>query len=140
VGILAAVELVDPKMPATLDAAALATMQTRRQFPNCTVDGPFALDNAIDEHAAQVKNIRSEIAGKCDILVCPDIESGNILSKAFGFLCGGQAAGVLVGALAPVVLTSRADSAQAKLHSIATAALMVNMTRSARLKIGKIHF
>ncbi len=137
---LAAVELVDPKMPATLDAAALATMETRGQFPNCTVDGPFALDNAVDELAAQVKGIKSEIGGKCDILVCPDIESGNILAKSFAFLAGGNVAGVLVGALAPVVLTSRADSAQAKLYSIATAALMVNMTRSARLKIGKIHF
>lgn len=140
VGILAAVELVDPKMPATLDAAALATMETRGQFPNCTVDGPFALDNAVDVLAAQVKGIKSEIGGQCDILVCPDIEAGNILAKSFAFLAGGNVAGVLVGARAPVVLTSRADSAQAKLYSIATAALMVNMTRSARLKIGKMHF
>lgn len=140
VGVLAAVELVDPKMPATLDAAALATMETCGQFPNCAVDGPFALDNAVDMLAARVKGIKSEIAGQCDILVCPDIESGNILAKSFAFLGGGNVAGVLVGAVAPVVLTSRADSAQAKLYSIATAALMVNMTRSARLKIGKVHF
>lgn len=140
VGILAAVELVDPKMPATIEAAALATMETRGQFPNCTVDGPFALDNAISEMAAQVKGIKSEIGGKCDILVCPDIEAGNILSKSYAFLAGGNVAGVLVGALAPVVLTSRADNAAAKLYSIATAALMVNMTRAGRLKIGKIHF
>lgn len=140
VGVLAAVELVDPKMPATLDAAALSTMESRGQFPNCIVDGPFALDNAINELAAQVKGIKSEIGGQCDILVCPDIEAGNILSKCYAFLGGGNVAGVLVGALAPVVLTSRADNAAAKLHSIATAALMVNMTRAGQLKVGKVHF
>lgn len=140
VGVLAAVELVDPKMPVTLEAGALGAMARRGQFPNCIVDGPFALDNAIDPHAAKVKKISGEVAGDCDILVCPDIEAGNILSKSFAFLCGGKSAGVLVGAAAPVVLTSRADSAEAKLYSIATAVLMVNMFRGGRLKIGKIHF
>ncbi|MEN6640827.1 MAG: bifunctional enoyl-CoA hydratase/phosphate acetyltransferase [Armatimonadia bacterium] len=140
VGVLAAVELVDPKMPVTLEAGALGAMARRGQFPNCIVDGPFALDNAIDPHAAKVKKISGEVAGDCDILVCPDIESGNILSKSFAFLCGGKSAGVLVGAAAPVVLTSRADSAEAKLYSIATAVLMVNLFRGGRLKIGKIHF
>lgn len=140
VGVLAAVELVDPKMPVTLEAGALGAMARRGQFPNCIVDGPFALDNAIDPHAARVKKISGEVAGDCDILVCPDIEAGNILSKSFAFLCGGKSAGVLVGAAAPVVLTSRADSAEAKLYSIATAVLMENMSRGGRLKIGKIHF
>lgn len=140
VGVLAAVELVDPKMPVTLEAGALGAMARRGQFPNCLVDGPFALDNAIDKNAAAVKKISGDVAGDCDILVCPDIESGNILSKSFAFLCGGKSAGVLVGATAPVVLTSRADSAEAKLYSIATAVLMVNLCRGGRLKIGKIHF
>ena len=140
VGVLAAVELVNPAMPATLDAAALAAMELRGQFPNCNVDGPFALDNAVDVLAAQVKGIKSEVAGNCDILVCPSIEAGNILAKSFSFLAGGRVAGVLVGAATPVVLTSRADSGEAKLHSIATAVLMVNMTRERHLKIGKIHF
>lgn len=140
VGVLAAVELVNPDMPATLEAAALAKMCSRRQFPNCQVEGPLALDNAVDRHAAEVKGIKNEIAGDCDILVCPDIESGNILSKSFAFLSGGKTAGVLVGAAAPVVLTSRADSAEAKLYSIATAVLMVNLCRAGRLKVGEIHY
>jgi phosphate butyryltransferase len=140
VGILAAVELVNPKMPATIDAAALAMMARRGQFPDCCVDGPFALDNAVDVLAAEVKGIQSEIGGLADILVCPSIEAGNILTKTFAFLGGGNVAGVLVGAQAPVVLTSRADNARAKLHSIATAALTVNMTRSGRLKVGKVHY
>ena len=140
VGVLAATELINPDMPATLEAAALATMERRGQFPNCTVDGPFALDNAVDFAAARTKGIAGDVAGDCDILLCPDIESGNILAKAFAFLGGGKVAGVLIGAAAPVVLTSRADSAEAKLYSIATAVLNVNLCREGRLKIGKIHF
>lgn len=140
VGVLAAVEVVNPAMPATLDAGALHAMAHRRQFPNCQVDGPFALDNAISPQAAQLKGIGGDVAGDCDILICPDIEAGNILAKAFTFLAGGKVAGVLVGAAAPVVLTSRADSAEAKLSSLAVAVLMVNMHREGRLKIGKMHF
>jgi phosphate butyryltransferase len=140
VGILTAVELVNPAMPSTLEAAALAKMCSRGQFPKCQIEGPLALDNAVDRHAAEVKGIRGEVAGDCDILVCPDIESGNILSKSFAFLCGGRSAGVLVGASAPVVLTSRADSAEAKLFSIATAVLMVNLCRGGDLKIGAAHY
>jgi len=140
VGVLAAVEVVNPQMPATLDAAALSTMEARCQFPDCVVDGPFALDNAVSPAAAELKGLRGEVAGYCDILVTPDIESGNILSKSFAFLAKGRVAGVLVGAAAPVVLTSRADSAEAKLYSIATAVLMANLRRSERLKIGKVHF
>lgn len=140
VGILAAVELVNPAMPATVDAAALAAMARRGQFPNCIVDGPFALDNAINFEAARVKKIGGDVAGDCDILVMPSIEAGNILAKSYAFLAQGKSAGVLVGAAAPVVLTSRADSATAKLYSIATAVLTTNMSREGRLKVGKVHF
>ena len=140
VGVLAAVEVVNPAMPATLDAAALSTMQARGQFPDCIVEGPFALDNAVSVEAARVKGLQGDVAGECDILVTPDIESGNILSKSFAFLAGGRVAGVLVGAAAPVVLTSRADTAEAKLYSIAVAVLMANLVRSERLKIGQVHF
>jgi len=140
VGVLAAVELVNPKMQATLDAAALAVMDRRGQFPTCQIDGPFALDNAISVEAAQVKGIGGDVAGRCDIVVVPNIEAGNILAKAHSFMAGGTAAGVLVGAAAPVVLTSRADSAMAKMYSIATAVLMAGMQRTGRLKIGKVHF
>ena len=140
VGVLAAVEVVNPAMPATLDAAALATMQSRHQFPDCAVDGPFALDNAINVEAAQIKGLSGETAGDCDILVTPNIEAGNLLAKSFAFLAGGRVAGVLVGASAPVVLTSRADSVDAKLYSIAAAVLMANIDRCERMKIGKVHF
>ena len=137
---LAAVELVNPNMPATLEAAALAKMADRGQFPDCEVDGPFALDNAVSALAAQVKGIDSPCAGLGDILLVPDIEAGNILAKAFSFLAGGRIAGVLVGAAAPVVLTSRADSAESKLYSVATAVLMAGLKRDSRLKIGKVHY
>ena len=140
VGILAAVELINPKMPATLDAAALAIMERRGQFPQCTVDGPFAMDNAISTKAAQTKGIPGEVAGNCEILVAPSIEAGNILVKTFSFLCGGKTAGVLLGARAPVVLTSRADSAEARLHSIALGVLMHNLQRDSRVKVGRVHF
>lgn len=140
VGVLAATEQVNPKMPASLDAAALHAMSHRNQFPTCRVDGPLGFDNSINKEAAQVKGIPGDIAGDCDILVCPDIEAGNILAKSFAFLAGGRSAGVLVGASAPVVLTSRADSAQAKLYSIAAAVLMAGLKRTGRLKIGRVHF
>jgi len=140
VGVLAAVELVSPNMPATVDAAVLATMSERRQFPCCTIEGPLALDNAVSEVAAQIKHIEGPGAGKCDVLVVPNIEAGNMLAKSFVYFAQGQVAGVLVGAAAPIVLTSRADSAEAKLYSIATAMLMADLHRSSRLKIGKVHF
>ena len=140
VGVLAATELVNPQMPATLDAAILSKMSERRQFPNCTVDGPFALDNAVSRLAAQIKHMDSPVAGNCDILLVPEIESGNMLAKSFVYLGDGRVAGVLVGASAPVVLTSRADNAEAKLHSIAAAMLMADLRRTSRLKIGKVHF
>ncbi len=140
VGVLAAVEVVNPNMPATLDAAALGAMARRGQFPRCVVDGPFAMDNAVSVAAAQIKAIPGEVAGQCDILLVPDIEAGNILVKTFSFLCGGKSAGVLIGAQAPVVLTSRADSAEARVRSIALGVMMHNIERRSRLKIGRVHF
>ena len=140
VGILGAVELVNPAMQATVDAAVLAGMDRRGQFPTCRLDGPFALDNAINVEAAELKGIGGDVAGRCDILVMPNIEAGNILAKSFTFLARGLVAGVLIGATAPVVLTSRADSAQAKLYSIATAVYVADMKREQRLKVGKVHF
>lgn len=141
VAVLAAVELVNPKMPATVEAGSLAKMCERRQFsPGCLIDGPLALDNALSQLAAEVKGIESEVAGRADILVVPRIEAGNVLAKAFVYLAGGRMAGVLVGARSPVVLTSRADSAENKLYSIATAVLMSGFERDLELKIGKVHF
>lgn len=140
VGILAAVELVNPDMPATVEAATLATMDRRGQFPTCRLDGPFALDNAISTLAAEVKGIPGDVAGKCDILIAPNLEAGNILAKSYSFLAGGDVAGILIGAAAPVVLTSRADTAKAKLHSIALSVYVAGIKRHLRLKIGKVHF
>lgn len=140
VGILAATEVVNPDMQATVDAAVLSKMSQRGQFPACCIDGPFALDNALSTLAAEIKGISGPVAGKCDILLVPDIEAGNLLAKSFVYLARGIVAGVLVGASAPVVLTSRADTAESKLYSIATAVLMADLRRTSRLKIGKVHF
>jgi len=139
--VLAAVELVNPNMPATLDAAALATMADRGQYvPGCVVDGPFGLDNAVSVAAAKHKKISGPVAGKGDILVVPDIEAGNILAKSLVYFGGHRMIGLLIGAKAPVVLTSRADSQEAKLLSIAAAVLMVNQQRSLEFKVGKVHY
>jgi phosphate butyryltransferase len=141
VALLAAVEVVNPKMPATVEAAAIAGMCYRNQFSMpCLIDGPFALDNAINEKAAAHKKIGGYVAGKADILVVPSIEAGNMLAKSYAFLGCGDTAGVLVGAKRPVVLTSRADSPRSKFFSIATAVLMSGFERDLRLKIGKVHY
>ncbi|NQU76121.1 MAG: bifunctional enoyl-CoA hydratase/phosphate acetyltransferase [Planctomycetes bacterium] len=141
VAALAAVELVNPKMPATLDAAALGKLADRGQYvPGCTVDGPFGLDNAVSIAAARHKKITGSVAGQADILVVPDIESGNMLAKSMVYFGGHRMIGLLVGAKVPVVLTSRADSAESKLLSIAGAVLMVNRERALKLKIGKVHY
>jgi phosphate butyryltransferase len=140
VAALAAVELVNPAMPATLDAAALGQMGDRRQFSRGILDGPLGMDNAVSAEAAQTKGIGGPVAGRADVLLVPDIEAGNIMVKTYSFLCWGPVAGVLVGAAAPVVLTSRADSAQVKLYSIALAVLMAHIQRDARLKIGQVHY
>jgi phosphate butyryltransferase len=124
VAALAAVELVNPDMPAAVEAALLAKMADRGQIKGAIVDGPLALDNAISLHSAQVKGIHSPVAGNADILMVPDIEAGNVLYKSVAYF-GREAriAGVIAGAKAPVVLTSRADSHEAKLDSIAFSAV-----------------
>jgi phosphate butyryltransferase len=141
VAVMAAVELVNPNMQATLDAAALGTMADRAQFsPGCVVDGPFALDNAICPEAARHKKISGRVAGHADILVVPNIEAGNLLAKSLSYFGNRRMIGLLIGASAPVVLTSRADTVEGKLLSIAGAVLMVNVDRSLRLKVGKCHY
>lgn len=122
VAVLAAKEKVNEKMPATVDAGKLAEAARRGEITGCVVDGPFALDNAVSREAAAIKGIDSPVAGEADILLVPQIESGNILYKALAFLAPSRNAGVIVGARAPIVLTSRADSESAKRLSIALAA------------------
>jgi phosphate butyryltransferase len=122
VGILAAVETVNPKMEATVHASMLVAMQKRKQIEGCVIDGPLALDNAISMEAAHHKGIVSDVAGDADILLVPDLNAGNILYKALIFLGGSVTAAMVVGAGVPVVLTSRADSDKSKFLSIALAA------------------
>lgn len=125
VAILGAVEIVNPKMPATIEAAILAKMNNRNQIKDCLVDGPFALDNAVSMEAAKHKGIESPVAGDADILIMPDIEAGNIFYKAMVFLGGAKVASTIVGARVPIALTSRADSDEVKLLSLALTNLMV---------------
>ena len=122
VALIAAVEVVNPDMPETIEAAVLAKMANRKQIKGAIIDGPFGLDNAISEFAAKVKGVESEVAGKADILVVPDIHSGNFLGKSFVYIGGGSIAGLVVGARAPIVIVSRADTMRSKLLSIALAA------------------
>ena len=126
VAVLAAVEVVNPDMPATLDAAALTQMNRRGQIKNCIVDGPFALDNALSEESAKTKGIVSPVAGKADVFITPNIDSGNMLAKAIVYCSKNETAGLILGASAPIVLTSRADSARAKLLSIAAAVALAD--------------
>ncbi|MFC3882849.1 phosphate butyryltransferase [Bacillus songklensis] len=118
---IAAVEVVNPNMQATMDAAALTQMNRRGQIKNCIVDGPLALDNAVSMEAARHKGIASEVAGDADILLMPGIEEGNILYKSLIYFGQASVAGLIDGAKAPVVFTSRSDSAKSKLYSIALA-------------------
>ncbi|ANQ53241.1 phosphate butyryltransferase [Thermosipho affectus] len=124
VAILGAVEIVNPKMPATVEAAILSQMSKRNQIKGCIVDGPFALDNAVSKEAAEHKGIKSIVAGDADVLIMPDIEAGNIFYKAMVFLAGANVASTIVGAKVPVALTSRADSDETKLLSLALTNLM----------------
>lgn len=121
---LAAVEAVNPDMQATLDAAALAKMNERGQIRGCIVDGPLALDNAVSEESAKIKGISSPVAGNADMLLVPDIESGNFVGKVLLYMTGGKGAGVILGARKPIVLTSRFDSMETKLLSIALGAVV----------------
>ena len=126
VAVIAAVEVVNPDMPATLDAAALTMMNRRGQIKGCIVDGPLGLDNAISELAAEHKGINSDVAGRADILLVPSIEVGNVLYKSLIYFAKAKVGAVLTGASAPIVLTSRADSAESKLYSLALALCCVN--------------
>lgn len=124
VAAICAVEVVNPDMPATIDASLLAKMNDRGQIKGCIVDGPFAVDNALSEEAARHKKINSPVAGKADILVLPNIEAGNVMYKTLTYTTNSKNGGIIVGAAAPVILTSRADSPESKLNSIALAALV----------------
>jgi phosphate acetyltransferase len=123
VAILSAVEIVYPKITSTLEAAALCKMADRGQITGGLLDGPLAFDNAISEEAARIKKIVSPVAGKADILLVPDLEAGNMLAKQLSYLADADAAGIVLGARVPIVLTSRADSAKARLASCAVAVL-----------------
>jgi phosphate butyryltransferase len=118
---LAAVEVVNPAMQATIDAASLTMMNKRGQIPGCIVDGPLALDNAVSQLAAEHKGIKSEVAGQADILLVPAIEVGNVLYKSLMYFANAKVGAVIAGAKAPIVLTSRADTAESKLYSLALA-------------------
>lgn len=127
VGIIAAKEKVTEAMPATVDAGELVKMNQEGLIKGCLVGGPFALDNAVSKEAAEIKGIKDPMAGDVDVLLCPTIEAGNVLYKALNFLANAQSAGIIVGAKAPVVLTSRADSDDSKLNSIALGVLMASL-------------
>lgn len=122
---ICAVEVVNPSMQATLDAAALSLMNKRGQIKGCLIDGPLGLDNAISKEAAEHKGIISDVAGDSDILLVPNIEAGNFLGKSLTYFAKAESAGIIVGAKCPVVLVSRADSAKSKLYSIALGAVVV---------------
>lgn len=124
VAILAAVETVNPDMPATLDAAALTVMASRGQITGAKVDGPLAFDNAISLDAARIKHVSSPVAGNADILVVPDLEAGNMLAKQLIYFAGADAAGLVLGARVPIILTSRADSLKVRIASVALAKLV----------------
>jgi len=130
VAILAAVETVNSKMPATLDAAALCKMAERGQIKGGILDGPLAFDNAISKEAAKTKGIQSEVAGDPDILLAPDLEAGNILAKQLSFLANADSAGMVLGARVPVILTSRADSVRSRIASCAVANLVAHARRA----------
>ena len=123
VAILSAVEVINPKIPGTTDAASLCKMADRGQITGGVVDGPLAMDNAINAEAAKIKGIRSPVAGRAQILVVPDLEAGNMLAKNLIFLAEADAAGIVLGATVPIILTSRADSVRTRLASTAVGAL-----------------
>ena len=131
VAILSAVETVTPKIPSTIDAAALCKMAERGQITGGILDGPLAFDNAIDPEAAKIKGITSAVAGRAQILVVPDLEAGNMLAKNLTFLAKADAAGMVLGARVPIILTSRADSVRSRLASCAVAVLYAYARRKA---------
>jgi phosphate acetyltransferase len=134
VAILSAMETVNPKVPSTIEAAALCKMVDRGQITGALVDGPLALDNAINVDAAKIKKIASPVAGRANVLLVPDLEAGNMLAKSLSFLAGADAAGIVLGAKVPIILTSRADSVLTRLASCAVA-VMVAKARRASVKV-----
>jgi phosphate acetyltransferase len=135
VAILSAMETVNPKVPSTIEAAALCKMADRGQITGGILDGPLALDNAINLAAAKIKRIESPVAGRANILVVPDLEAGNMLAKSLTFLAGADAAGIVLGAKVPIILTSRADSLLTRLASCAVAVLVVQARREHAEKV-----
>lgn len=136
VAVLSAMETINPKVPSTLEAAALCKMVDRHQISGAIVDGPLALDNAIDPEAAKIKKIDSPVAGRANVLLVPDLEAGNMLAKSLSFLAGADAAGIVLGARVPIILTSRADSVLTRLASCAVAALVAKSRRESGKAIG----
>ena len=134
VAVLSAMETVNPKVQSTIEAAALCKMADRKQITGGILDGPLALDNAIDLTAAQIKKIDSPVAGMADILVVPDLEAGNMLAKSLTFMADADAAGIVLGARVPIILTSRADSVTTRLASCAVAALVAQARRQSASK------
>ncbi|MBB4015798.1 phosphate acetyltransferase [Chelatococcus caeni] len=130
VAILSAMETVNPKVPSTIEAAALCKMADRGQITGGILDGPLALDNAVDFGAAKIKKIRSPVAGQANVLVVPDLEAGNMLAKSLTFLADADAAGIVLGARVPIILTSRADSTITRLASCAVASLVADAQRT----------
>jgi phosphate acetyltransferase len=129
VALLSAMETVNPAVPSTIDAAALCKMAERGQITGGVLDGPLALDNAINPQAARTKNIVSAVAGRANVLIVPDLEAGNMLAKSLSFLARADSAGIVLGAKVPIILTSRADSVLARLASCAVAVLVVQARR-----------
>jgi phosphate acetyltransferase len=136
VAILSAMETINPAVPSTIEAAALCKMADRKQITGALLDGPLALDNAIDLEAAQIKKIDSPVAGRANVLVVPDLEAGNMLAKSLTFLAGADAAGIVLGARVPIILTSRADSVLSRLASCAVAALLVRARHERKAIVG----
>jgi phosphate acetyltransferase len=129
VAILSAMETVNPKIPGSVEAAALCKMADRGQIQGALLDGPLAFDNAISKEAALIKGIHSPVAGEADILLVPDLEAGNMLAKQLAYLGNADSAGIVLGARVPIILTSRADSAEARLASCAVAAAFAQRMR-----------
>ncbi|MEI6160968.1 MAG: phosphate acetyltransferase [Roseococcus sp.] len=134
VAILSAMETVNPAVTSTIEAAALCKMADRGQITGALLDGPLALDNAIDPEAAAIKQIVSPVAGRANVLIVPDLEAGNMLAKSLTFLAGASAAGIVLGARVPIILTSRADSLQTRIASCAIAALVAAERRASLVR------
>lgn len=133
--VLSAIEVINPAIPCTIDAACLAKMADRGQFPGALVDGPLAFDNAISAESAAIKGIRSPVCGEVDLLLVPDLVAGNILAKTLEYLAGATLAGVVLGAVVPIILTSRADPPQAHVASAAVSNVLFHRRRERHARI-----